>query len=254
VTARLRVLIVDDEPPARALLRGYLEAEDDFVVVGEAKNGGEAAIATEELAPDLVFLDVQMPEVDGFGYFDLVGVDRAPFVVFVTAYDRYALKAFEVHAVGYLLKPFDRDQFRSTLNRCRDLARGSAVPGTRLSPLLAEVRPRRYSERLMVKRGERTIVIRTDELDWIEAAANYLKLHRGSQVFLLRETMQGLEARLDPARFGRSHRSTIVNFDRIAHLEPDFHGDAIIKLHDGTSLTLSRTYRRRFVARLGKAP
>ncbi|MGE0553636.1 MAG: LytR/AlgR family response regulator transcription factor [Gemmatimonadales bacterium] len=247
----LRVLIVDDEPPARALLRGYLEAEDGVVVVGEARNGGEAAVATEALEPDLVFLDVQMPEVDGFGYFDLVGVERAPYVVFVTAYDRYALKAFEVHAVGYLLKPFDRDQFRAALERCRELARGRERGGADLTALLAARAPK-YAERLLVKQSGRTVLVRTDELDWIEAASNYLKLHRRSQVLLLRETMQRLEVRLDPTRFGRIHRSTIVNLDRIAHLEPYFHGDAIVKLHDGTTLTLSRTYRRRFEARIQK--
>jgi len=248
----LKVLIVDDEPPARALLRGYLEAEDDVDIVGEARNGAEAAILTEELHPDLVFLDVQMPEVDGFGYFDLVGVDRAPFVIFVTAYDRYALRAFDVHAIGYLLKPFDRDQFRSALNRCRELARRGDRFAPELRAMLDAVRPQRRADRLMVRQGGRTILVRTDELDWIEAAANYLKLHRGSQTHLLRETMQRLEARLDPARFARIHRSTIVNLDRIAHVEPYFHGDMIVKLHDGTSLTMSRTYRRRFEALIGK--
>lgn len=248
-----RVLIVDDEPPARALLRGLLAEEEGIVIVGEARNGAEAAIATTEGRPDLVFLDVQMPEVDGFGYLDLVGVDEAPVVVFVTAYDEYAMRAFDVHAIGYLLKPFDRDQFRNALGRARELIRGRATAGPGgLGALLTDVRPRRLAERLMVKHGGKTVLVRTEEIDWVEAASNYVKLHRGRQVLLLRQTMQAIEERLDPARFARIHRSTIVNLDRIAHLEPWFHGDVIVKLTDGTSLTMSRTYRPRFEERLSQ--
>ena len=251
----LRVLIVDDEPLARDRIRELLARETGVAVVGEARNGAEAAILAAEHDPDLVFLDVQMPEVDGFGFLELLGVEQAPVTVFVTAYDQYALRAFEVHALDYLLKPFDRERFQRSLQRARVAVEGRdrSDSNRRLAALLAEMVPERcYAERLVVKANDRTVLLRVSEVDWIEAAANYLRLHRGREVHLLRETMSSIEARLDPSRFVRIHRSTIVNLDRIAHLESWFHGDYCVKLIDGTSLTLSRTYRERFEEQLGR--
>ena len=253
--ADLRVLIVDDEPLARDRIREMLARETDVTVVGEARNGAEAALLVAEHDPDLVFLDVQMPEVDGFGFLELLGVEQAPVTVFVTAYDQYALRAFEVHALDYLLKPFDRERFRHSLQRAREAVEGRdrSDSNRRLAALLADMAPeRRYAERLVVKTADRTVLLRVSEVDWIEAAANYLRLHRGREVHLLRETMNSIEARLDPLQFVRIHRSTIVNLDRIAHLESWFHGDYCVKLVDGTSLTLSRTYREHFEERLGR--
>jgi two-component system LytT family response regulator len=254
--SELRVLIVDDEPLARDRIRELLAREQQVLVVGEAGNGADAALLVEQHDPDLVFLDVQMPEVDGFGFLELLGPERAPLTIFVTAYDQYALRAFEVHALDYLLKPFDRDRFQRALERARNTLLGREVDDShrRIAALLAELAPeRRYAERLVVKTGEKTLLLRVNEVDWIEAAANYLKLHRGKDVHLLRETMNSIETRLDPSRFARIHRSTIVNLDRIAHLESWFHGDYCVKLVDGTTLTLSRTYRDRFEQHIGKS-
>jgi len=253
--SELRVLIVDDEPLARERIRALLRSEDGVTVVGEAGHGAEAALLVEEQRPDLVFLDVQMPEVDGFGFLELLGPDRVPAVVFVTAFDQYALRAFEVHALDYLLKPFDRERFQQALGRARDAIAGRETRevNRRIGAMLSELAPeRRWAGRLLVKTNGKTLLLRTEEVDWIEAAANYVKLHRGREVHLLRETMSALEGRLDPSRFVRIHRSTIVNLDRVAHLEPWFHGDYVVKLADGTSLTLSRTYREKVEERLGR--
>ncbi len=253
--ADIRALIVDDEPLARERIRELLAREAGVTVVGEARNGAEAARLVEERAPDLVFLDVQMPEVDGFGFLERLAPDRIPAIVFVTAYDHYALRAFEVHALDYLLKPFDRERFQAALNHVREViaGQGTRAASARIAAMLAELAPgRAYADRVVVRTGGRTILVRTDEVDWIEAAANYLKLHRGRETFLVRETMNSIEERLDPARFVRIHRSTIVNLDRVAHFESWFHGDYVVKLLDGTSLTLSRTHRERVEQRLGR--
>jgi two-component system LytT family response regulator len=252
----IRALIVDDEPLARTRLRALLDGEADVEVVGECGDGQAALAAVAELAPDLLFLDVQMPALDGFGLLEALGPGRLPAVVFVTAYDRYALRAFEVHALDYLLKPFDRDRFRKALDRARaQLAaagRGAADP--RLLALLEDTRgARRPLERLVVKSAGRVFFLRTEEIDWIEAAGNYVRLHAGADTHLLRDTMNGLEARLDPQRFLRVHRSTIVNVDRIQELQPWFHGDYLVILRDGTQLTLSRGYRPKVEEHFGTA-
>lgn len=249
------MLIVDDEPLARERIRTLLRREDGVTVVGEAGNGADAVLLVEEQRPDLVFLDVQMPEVDGFAFLELLGPARVPAVVFVTAFDQYALRAFEVHALDYLLKPFDRERFQQALGRARDAIAGRQTRevNRRIGAMLSDLVPeRRWAGRLLVKTNGKTLLLRTEEVDWIEAAANYLRLHRGREVHLLRETMNSIEGRLDPSQFVRIHRSTIVNLDRVAQLEPWFHGDYVVKLGDGTSLTLSRTYREQFEERLGR--
>jgi two-component system LytT family response regulator len=253
----LRALIVDDEPLARERVRTLLAAEPDVVVAGECGSGGEAVAAILMDRPDLVFLDVQMPELDGFGVLERVREAGAelPAVVFVTAYDAHALRAFEVHALDYLLKPFDRERFTRALARAREALARREADGLdeRLATLLAARSARPYATRLAVKSGGRVRLVKAEEVDWIEAASNYVRLHVGGERHLLRETMAALEARLDPERFVRIHRSTIVNLDRVRELEPYFHGDYVVKLHDGRRLTLSRTYRERLEERLGRA-
>jgi two-component system LytT family response regulator len=210
--------------------------------------------ALQENRPDLVFLDVQMPLLDGFGVLEAADLEPMPVVVFVTAHDRYALKAFEVHALDYLLKPFDRDRFRTALERAKAQVRreqGDPV-SQRLAALLQDVKEtRRPQERLVVKSGGRIYFVRVEDIDWIEAAGNYVRLHTGKEDHLLRESMSGLEARLDANQFLRIHRSTIVNIERIRELQPAFHGDYAVILRDGTELTLSRGYRDKLQELLG---
>jgi two-component system LytT family response regulator len=244
----LRVLIVDDEPLGRQRLRALLEAENDIEVLGECTDGPSAVVALRQQRPDLLFLDVRMPELDGFGVLEAMGEDRPPGVIFVTAYDKYALRAFEVHALDYLLKPFDRERFQKALERARAQIAQTQTAGVneQLRALLEDARAgKKYLDRVVIKSASRVFFLRVEEIDWIEAAANYLKLHVGQEAHLLRETMNGLEARLDPEKFLRIHRSTIVNIERIQELQPWFHGDYVVLLRDGTKLTLSRGYRQK---------
>lgn len=252
--AELRVLIVDDEPPARERIRGLLADSRDIAIIGECESGLEAVSAIRELAPDLVFLDVQMPGLDGFGVLDALQGERLPALVFVTAYDAYAVRAFEVHALDYLLKPFDRDRFEATLERARHTLSGSIgeAMASVAVPLAEGELDRPPLRRLLGRREGRLIVLRVPEIDYIGSAANYVSLHVGKEHFLVRETLQSLEGRLDPDQFIRIHRSTIVNLDRVQEIEPYFHGDYIVRLRDGQRLTLSRTYRERVQRHLGK--
>ena len=250
----LNVIIVDDEPLARERLRTLLADEREVKVVAECANGRQAVKAIQEKKPGLVFLDVQMPGLDGFDVVEEIGGARIPAIVFVTAFDQYALKAFEVHALDYLLKPFDRERFRATLSRAREAIRlragGSDAGIASLLTALAE--RRKYSERLVVKAGGKERLIPVEEVSWFESAGNYVKIHTGGERLLLRETMANLEARLDPDQFARIHRSTIVNLKRVKELEPWFHGDYVVRLHDGQKLTLSRGYRSRLMERLDR--
>jgi two-component system LytT family response regulator len=251
---KIRTFIVDDEPLARQRLRRLLETEADIEVAGECADGRQAVAALRQDLPDLLFLDVQMPLLDGFGVLEELGAEHMPVVIFVTAYDRYALRAFEVHALDYLLKPFDRERFRKALERARAQLRRHQHQevNQRLLALLADVREtRKPLDRLVIKSGGRVCFVRTEEIDWIEAAGNYLRLHVGPEVHLLRETMSRLESRLDPRQFPRIHRSTMVNLERIQELQPSFHGDFIVVLRDGTELTLSRGYREKLQELLG---
>lgn len=250
---KIRALIVDDEPLARRRLRTLLRAEPDVEVAGECGDGRRAVAAILEKKPDLVFLDVQMPVVDGFGVVETVGAARMPVVVFVTAYDTYALKAFEVHALDYLLKPFDRERFRKTLDRVRAQISGqrNGQPERHLLALLKELKNgAKPPERLVVRTAGRIFFLPIAEIDWIEAAGNYVRLHAGKETHLVRETMLTIERRLDPQRFLRIHRSTIVNLERVRELQPAFRGDYAVLLRDGARLTLSRNYHEQFVRRL----
>jgi two-component system, LytTR family, response regulator len=252
----LKTLIVDDEPLARERVTTLLQNEEGIELLGECRDGLEAIAAVQQLQPDLVFLDVQMPGADGFQVINAVGAEKMPMVIFVTAYDQHALKAFEVRALDYLLKPFDRDRFREALGRARRHIEQQETGdlGRRLLALVKDLRPAApKTDRLVVKSGGRLFFLRTDEIDWIEAAGNYARLHVGNDAHLIRETMQSLEARLDAERFFRIHRSRIVNMERIQELQPWFNGEYVVILRNGTRLTLSRGYREKLQERLGKA-
>jgi two-component system LytT family response regulator len=244
---RLRALIIDDEPLARDGIRLHLADQPDVEIVGECADGESAVDAIRELKPDLVFLDVQMPGLDGFGVLEKLRAEFVPEVVFVTAYDQFALQAFESHALDYLLKPFDEDRFRRALDRVRTHLRGRRrnIADARLFHLLDDLRNKpRYLERIVVRSGGRILILRVDDVDWIESAANYVKLHVGGRTYLLRETMTRMEEVLDPEKFVRIHRTTIVRVDRIRMLEPLFQGDFLVILEDGSRLPSSRGYRQ----------
>jgi two-component system LytT family response regulator len=243
--ALLRALIVDDEPPARARVRALLESEPDVCVVGECADGVTAASTIAITQPNVVFLDVEMPEQDGFEMLQSLDLTSELHVVFVTAYDHYALQAFEVHAADYLLKPFDRDRFQQTVAHLRERIASSNWPDTRdqLQRLLQEVTRARANARVVVKTDGRLVVLDPDSIDWIAAEGNYARIHLASQQYLVRETLSSLTQRLDPARFARIHRSTIVNLRQVHELHPLFHGEYVVVLRTGTRLTLSRTYR-----------
>jgi two-component system, LytTR family, response regulator len=251
----IRAVIVDDEPLARRRIRSMLAGADDVEVIAECANGREAIEAIEESPPDLLFLDIQMPELDGFDVLQAIGVGQVPAVIFVTAYDQFALRAFETHALDYLMKPFDDERFEAALQRARGRIReqqGGDLD-SRLRALLDEVRvDRGYLQRLVVPSGHRSVFIRTEQVDWIEAERNYIRLHVGGQTYLLRENMSRIEAALDPAMFCRIHRSTIVNIDRIQAVESLLRGEYLVVLHDGTKLTSSRSYRRNLHAVMGR--
>ena len=244
----IRALIVDDESLARERIRMLLQGEPEIEIVSESANGTEALRDIQRLAPDLVFLDVQMPELTGFEVLDRLDPARMPVIIFVTAYDQYALKAFEVCALDYLLKPFDRERFGRALSRARaELGRRKAGQvNEQVLKLLSELgQTKKYLEKLMIRDGGRVFFLRADEIDWIEAAGNYVRLHAGKEEHLYRETMTKLEGQLNPERFARIHRSAIVNTERIKELQPWFRGDYVIVLRDNQKLTLSRTYRGR---------
>ncbi len=244
----IRAIIVDDEPLAREGVRLHLEAETDIEIIGEAGGGEEAVSQIETLKPDLVFLDVQMPGLDGFGVIEAIGAQHMPVTIFTTAYDQFALRAFDAHAIDYVLKPYDAERFRLALERARTQLSGKKQVeiDQRLGALLEELRTRnQYLERLVVRSGGRILILRVGDVDWVEAASNYVRLHAGGKEYLLRETMTALEAKLDPMQFVRIHRSTIVRVDRIRELEPLFQGDYVVILSDGTRLTSSRGYREK---------
>lgn len=245
----IAALIVDDERLARKRLRSLLKTETDIEVIGECATGREALEQLRSGEPDLMFLDVQMPELDGMSVVKAIEGGKAPLIVFVTAYDDYAIQAFEIDAVDYLLKPFDQDRFRKTLNRVRArLLEGRPFSETRLAELLEKFRPRQ-PERIAIRNGSHLVVLETGAIDWIEAADNYVCLHCGPETHVMRETMNSLEQLLDASRFARIHRSAMVNLDRIKQMQPWFRGDYRIILQDGTTLTLSRNYRERLQSR-----
>jgi two-component system LytT family response regulator len=255
MTTIIRVLIVDDEPLARGVLREMLQSDPEVAIVGECANGKEAVQALQESAPDLLFLDIQMPEMGGFEVLDALQGRPIPHLVFVTAYDQYAVRAFEVHALDYILKPFDRERFEASWQRAKAQVLRERNGGVeqRILSLLEDLKAgTKYLERLVIKSSGRIYFLETNDIDWIQAEGNYVSVHAGKKAHLLRETISSLESQLDPKKFLRIHRSAIVRIDRIKELQPWFHGEYHIVLQDGTELTLSRNYRDRLQEALGK--
>lgn len=259
----LSVLIAEDEALARRRLRRLLSREDGVEIVAESRNGREAVAAIEACAPDLVFLDVQMPELDGFGVLEALQPDRIPAIVFVTAYDQYAVRAFEVHALDYLLKPFSESRFRGAFRRARALlaepnaADDSARHTARILALLKQLTRDAahtgdaYLRRILVRSNGRIMFVRAADVHWLEAAGNYVKLHLGGETVLVRTALTALTDRLDPGTFVRIHRSTVVNLDRVREIQPWFSGDSILILQDGVKLRVSRNYRDEMERKMG---
>ena len=254
VASRISVLVVDDEPLAREKIRAMVRDDPEIEIIGECVNGREAIEAVEEHVPDLLLLDVQMPEVDGFAVLNALRSSHMPLVIFITAYDQYAVHAFEVHALDYLLKPFDRERFAAALDRAKAQIRRERDGhlDARILALLNQLEAEaKYLERLVVKSGGRVFFLPTEEIDWIEAEGNYVSVHTPKKSHLLRETISSLEAQLDPKKFIRIHRSTIVNLSRVQELQSWSHGEYRVILYNGTELTLSRNYRENLQGALG---
>ncbi len=252
----LRVVIVDDELLARQIIREMLSDDPEIAIVAECVNGSDAIEAIQTHQPDLVFLDIQMPETAGFEVLDALNGHHMPIVIFVTAYDQYAVRAFEYHALDYLLKPFDSERFHNAVSRAKAQTRRdrNGELDKRILALLQALKSEsKYVERLVIKNGGRVFFLESSEIDWVEAEGNYVRLHTGKRSHMLRETIGSLEEQLDPKRFLRVHRSTIVKLDSIRELQPWFHGEYHIILHNGTKLTLSRNYREQLQSVLGKS-
>lgn len=250
----IQVLIVDDEPLGRDRLRTLLAREPGVALAGEAANGEEAVARARELKPDLMFLDVQMPGLNGFGVLEKLGHDVPPAVIFVTAHDEFALKAFEVNAVDYLLKPFDRERFQAALKRALERLRSNRPDelSSRLAAVLQQLQPAapKPLDRIPVKTGGKVIFINVPDIDWVGSADNYVELHVGTHCHLIRETLTRMEQQLPPDRFVRISRTAIVNVERVQELQPLFHGEYAVTLKTGAKLTLSRSHRDQ-LARLG---
>src|ERR1700731_1752235 len=248
----LRAAIVDDEELARQLIREYLWETGGVEVVAECGDGFDAVKAISELKPDLVFLDVQMPKLDGFEVLELI--DSPPAVIFVTAYDQYAMKAFDAHAVDYLLKPFPMERLKTALDRARQrLAERAASPGPSASELSAAARPPGHTlDRIVVKDGTKVHIIPVDKLDYVEAQDDYIGLRSDKKLYLKQQTISSIEAQLDSKRFLRIHRSYIVNLERIARIEPFTKDSRVAVLQDGTQLPVSRSGHAKLKALLGE--
>jgi two-component system, LytTR family, response regulator len=253
VAHKIRAIIVDDEELGRDRIQSLLEMQPDVEIVAICSDGASAVETIERVQPDLVFLDVQMPGMDGFEVVENLDAATLPAIVFVTAHDGHAIRAFEIHALDFLLKPFDQTRFEKALERARaQLAKAHSqgpVIDSRIVSLLEELHEeRKYPERLIVKSSGRVFFVRTEEIDWVEASGNYVKVHTKNEAHLLRESMKNMEGKLDPKTFVRIHRSAIVNIDRIKELEPWFHGEYIVIMRDGTRLTASRVFSDRLSA------
>ncbi len=256
---KIRTAIVDDEAHARARVRQLLKDEPDFEIIAECANGRQALDCIQSDRLDLLFLDMQMPRLTGLEVCEAATASelKIPLVIFVTAYDEYALKAFEVHAIDYLLKPFDRERFQKALNHARDQLRRatSLTTDPRLMALLRDLRPgNRKPDRLVFKQNGRVLFIRIDTIDWAEADGNYVRVHAGSDSHYFRETLAGLLAQLPNDKFMRINRSTLVNLDRVKELQPLFYGDYAVILQTGSRLNLSRKYRAQLEALLERRP
>jgi two-component system LytT family response regulator len=249
-SARIRALIVDDESLARRRLEALLADEPDVEIIGEAANGTSAVEAIAEKRPDLVFLDVQMPGLDGFGVLREIEPDERPYVVFVTAHDEHAIRAFEVQAVDYLLKPVAEARLREAVKRVVARVRGGshAELAREMAALLERVAPgpapRTSVARIPIKRDGRVNFVRIEDVDWVEADGDLVRVHAGKETHVVRETMNEMATKLPADRFARVHRSIIVNVERVREVQPWFKGDYVLVLHDGTKLRSGRTYRQ----------
>lgn len=247
-TEKLRVLIIDDEPLARRKLRNWLRADSGVILAGECGNALDALRFLETSPADALFLDIEMPEMSGLEMLEHlhhIAPEKAPLVVFVTAYDRYAIDAFKRHALDYLLKPYDHARFSESLARVKKQhyqAQRSGL-GIDLFAALRALQPQRYIERFVIKTRKEILFLNASDVDWIEADGNYVMLHAGKDAHLVRDSIGALEYKLNPALFARIHRSTILNLNRVRSLSPASHGDFSVRLHDGATLLLSRTYR-----------
>lgn len=251
----IRTLIIDDVQLARERLKRCLADHHDVEIVGECDNGEKAVKDIRALSPDLIFLDVQMPALDGFGVLEALKTERMPAVIFVTAYNEYAIAAFEVNALDYLLKPVDCERLGKAVQRAQ--ARLSQPAGddldSRFRAMLEDIKTgSKFLKRLTIKLTGRTILLPTNEVDWIETYGNYLKVHAGRESHLIRGTMQSLETKLDPEKFVRVHRSVIVNIEKVKEIYPRSNGDQDLVLQNGQQLMLSRNFRDRFFAVLGE--
>ena len=246
--AKAEVLIVDDEPLARDRIREMLKGDREVEIIGEAGNGREAIEAIALHAPDIVFLDVQMPDMDGFEVLKTLKMKRLPLIIFCTAYDQHALRAFDVHAIDYLMKPFDRKRFANALDHAKDQLKLPAgdPDAERIMKLLNELKGAKYLERFAIKKGETVIFVRAEDVDSIEAEGNYVRLNLASTSHLVRETINNVESKIDPRIFVRIHRSTIVNMNRVKELQSWGRGEYRVVLHSGACHTLSRGYREHF--------
>ena len=244
--SRIRALVVDDEPLARDMIREMLENDSEVEIVAECTNGREAVDAIKSLKPDLVFLDIQMPELGGFEVLESFDRDSTPYVIFVTAYDQYAVRAFEVHAFDYLLKPFDHERFDAAWHRVKEQIKldQGGERDRHILALLEELKSGpRHLERLVIKNGGRVFFLNVDDVHCIESEGNYVRVFDNQKGYLLRETISSLEEQLDPRQFRRIHRSAIVKIDKIKEMQPWFHGEYRIIMENGKQLALSRNYR-----------
>ena len=244
----IRALIVDDEPLAREWVRSAVAEDPELEVLGECGDGFEAAETIRRLKPDLVFLDVQMPGLDGFGVLEALSPEEIPAVVFVTAFDQYAVRAFEAQAVDYLMKPFSKERVEEAVRRVRELVKGRSLEDFResIARLVEKIRrDRSFPEWVLLKAEGKNVFVKVRDIDWIESSRNNVRIHVGPTIYLLHETTSAIASRLDPKKFLRIHRSAIVNIERIKELHPWFNGDYAVVLRDGTQLTLSSSYRDR---------
>lgn len=244
----MKVLIADDEQPARKKLISFLKSEKEIDQILEAGNGKEAVEKIRTNFPDLIFLDIQMPGLNGFQVIEEIGAHKMPPTIFVTAYDQYALEAFEVNAIDYLLKPFDRERFQKSLVRASEGIKLKKSNFSNVQSLLNDLKKeKKYTERLLVNTASRYFFIPVNELFYISSAEKYIELHTGKGKYLLRETMNNIESSLDPEKFARIHRSYIVNIEQISEMQPWSHGDYIVKLKNGEKLQMSRRFKERLM-------
>lgn len=253
---KLKIIIIDDEPLAREKIRTFLEAEDDIEVIEECKNSAEAIAAIKELKPDLIFLDIKMPGMNGFEMLESLKLKVLPIIIFTTAYDKYALKAFEVHALDYLLKPFDRDRFQLTLNRARKHLSNKhiEVSSKKILEALNDLKERKgenpqsqkeekFLDKIVIKTSDKIYFIKTSEIEWLEASGNYVKFFANGSSHLTRDTMNAMEKKLNPENFVRIHRSVIINSDFIKELKPWFNGEYEVYMKNKTKFVSGRTYK-----------